>query len=362
MSPKPSISRRSFVKRVGAVGALPLAQVSSDNGDTDRLPELKDKYGVVQWMDVPSQWNEHRQRAERVCENLRERNANSEGVIETGLIAAPETYGGKRGFEVEIGVQSDRLNVELPDHEQNVPVSTVETEAPAELCYNSTYNGIKGSVKVSDSQSSYGSTAWKVNHSGQTFMLTAHHVVDDANLNDGVYGDGSPRSFDEIGGVYEYSSDLDIALIDTDRSIQNSIEGENNQWNIGGWVTESGISSRVTSPFDGYTAMGCTTGETNGGLGKYHIGGSYSNQIDADFGGHGVRGNANSAPGDSGGPSFSVHNGDAYLTHLVTHGDPKAGRQSYNNNCLNENPYKKGLGTAAYHLDPGYEVDGSSRS
>lgn len=80
------------------------------------------------------------------------------------------------------------------------------------------------------------------------------------------------------------------------------------------------------------------------------------------FGGEGVRGDAIAAKGDSGAPAFSVHNGEAFVTHMIAAGDTKAGKLSTNSNCANNDPYKKSIGTAAYHLNNiGYQAVGSSR-
>lgn len=149
------------------------------------------------------------------------------------------------------------------------------------------------------------------------------------------------------------------------RSIPNKIIGEGTTYPIGGWVTEDGICDRVCAAFDGYRKMGATTGETTGGLGKYHIDDSYSGS-GPSFEGHGVRGSADAAKIDSGGPAFSLHGGDAYLTHMISQGDKNFGKDTDTTyHCHSDfHPFKKSLGPAAYyiHNEYNYEIQGSSRS
>jgi hypothetical protein len=175
-------------------------------------------------------------------------------------------------------------------------------------------------VKIFDgneSDSSRGTTGWKVVVNGVECVLTAAHNVSGTTS---VYGDpdltGTPQ---KVGEVHqrESTSTLDVAAVKSSRSIPNKIIGDGSTYPIGGWVTEEGISSRVSDWYDGFRKMGITTGETTGGLGKYHIDGSY-HYATPSYGGHGVRGDAIVASGDSGGPAFSVHGGDEskYVNHL----------------------------------------------
>ena len=127
----------------------------------------------------------------------------------------------------------------------------------------------------------------------------------------------------------------------------------------GGYVTENGICERASDAFDGFTKMGCTTGETVGGIGACHIEDCPNGSTSADFHGHGVRGSADVAQGDSGGTGYSRHNGEGFVTHMMTHGcDFKN-----TNNYMNANRYDMCLGTAAYHINNRHwDVYGSSHS
>ncbi|MFC6723111.1 hypothetical protein ACFQE1_01630 [Halobium palmae] len=357
-------TRRGVLKKMGAGAFLPLGGFASQSEEMVKLPELRNNEGVVKWIEVPKAWADHKRQAEKVSNELQKEYAGAEGVVEVGLVAASERYGGKRGLEVEVGVDSDVITAEITDHTNGIPVQTVQRkQATVDLCYNHSYDDLPGGVQIGNQASgtvSVGTTAWKVEHSGEMMMLTARHVIPSTQ---DVYGDQSGSSLQKVGEVDSRDSDTDMAAVESSRSIPNQIQGDGSTYDIGGWVTESGISNRVTSPIDGYRKMGSTTGETTGGLGKYHIGANYDSDVDPSYDGHGVRGSADAASGDSGGPAFSLHNGDAYVISLVTQGDPKAGQRNSNSNCRNINPYKKSIGTAAYRLNNnGYQAQGSSHS
>jgi hypothetical protein len=364
-------------------GVAPFGYLAQKTDSTVNLPELRDQEGVVKWMEVPREWVDHRDAAERAREALgerfsfddrnalqaphEERNTNipefvENGVVELGLERAPETYGGKNGFQLSVTVDPDHLSVEIPDSVNGIPVVTEEREGPpVDLCLNSTYGDVSGGVKVSDGADSgkYGTTAFKVYypHSDEYYMITAAHVVNSGD----VYGDGTVFNFEQIGSVYHsYSQEeQDFTVFSCSRNINNTIEGDGNTYDIGGWVTEDGISSRVSSWTDGYRKSGCTTGETTDGLGKYKIGDSYHSDTPS-YAGEGVRESATAAGGDSGGTGFSLHDGEAYVTHLITQGDPKSTQSTAD--CNNADQYSKSMGVAVYLINSAYNVIGSSHS
>lgn len=361
MSERPTDTRRNVLKKLGAGAFLPFGSFANKQTETEKLPDLMNQNGVVKWMEVPKPWAEQKRRAVTVSENLSQRFSNDPGVVETGLVAAPEQFGGKRGLQVEIGINSDKLKSEIPDHVDGVPVTTTEkSEAPVPLCVNHSYNGFPGGVAIWDANGYRGTSGWKVEYNGSDHMVTAAHVADTTD----IYGDkNSLGQVEKIGETADRKSSLDVAVIDANRSIPNQIEGESTTYSIGGWVHEDGICSRASDWFDGYRKVGSTSGKTEGGIGKCHIDDGYDSDTPS-FGGHGVRGDATAAGGDSGGPAFSLHDGDAYITHIISHGDPKVDEyQSTWCSGTDETTYNKSMGTAAYHINSqGYKIIGSSRS
>lgn len=362
MSERFTDTRRGVLKKLGAGALLPFGNLANKQAKTEKLPELMNQNGVVKWMEVPKQWANQKRRAVTVSDNLSQRFSNNPGVVEVGLIAAPEEYGGKRGLQVELGIDSDKLETELPNNVDGVPVITTERkEAPVDVCVNNSYDNLPGGVAIWNGNGERGTSGWKVEYNGTDCMMTAAHVA----TTDVIYGDKKwDNTVEKIGDVVarESRSTLDLAVIDANRSIPNTIEGESTTYSIGGWVHEDGICSRASDWYDGYRKIGSTTGKREGGIGKCHISDSYDSATPS-YGGHGVRGSAAVAEGDSGGPAFSLHDGDAYITHIVTQGDPKVDdyKDTYCNN--EKTTWNKSLGTAAYHINSkGYKIIGSSHS
>ncbi|MEZ3116090.1 hypothetical protein RYH80_09210 [Halobaculum sp. MBLA0147] len=368
--PTRQIDRRDALGLLGA-SLVPTVGHGSDDGGTVRLPTLASPDGVERWRHVPAAWNEHRLRARRARNRVADRLLGTAGVVDVGLRAGTERYGGRRGFAIDVGVRDDgssggkgggasgaasAVAAELPARVDGVPVETSSRgDYPTALCHRHEYDAVAGGLRVGDGPDGpVGSTGWPVRHGGERRLLSADHVFDDET----VYGDESDGDLQRIGRVASRESPTDTAVLETDRTVDNEIRGEYDTYEIAGWVTESGIATRVTDPFDGYRTMGTVTGETTGGLGKYHVDAGYHSELPS-FDGHGVRGSAAAAPGDSGGVAFTLVDGDAYLVSLVTHGDPTAGRGTPGDNCADATAYRVSLGTAAYHLDAsGYEVLG----
>lgn len=371
MSDQPTrqIDRRGALGLLGA-SLVPTVGRVSDDGGTVRLPTLASPDGVERWRHVPAAWNEHRLRAQRARRRVANRLLGTLGVVDVGLRAGSERYGGRRGFAIDVGVRDDipggngggasgaasAVAAEVPARVDGVPVETSSrADRPAALCHRHEYDAVAGGLRVGDGPNGpVGSTGWPVRHEGRRRLLSADHVFD----GEAVYGDESDGELQRIGRVASRESSTDTAVLETNRTVDNEIRGEYDTYEIAGWVTESGIATRVTDPFDGYRTMGTVTGETTGGLGRYHVDAGYHPKLPS-FDGHGVRGSAAAAPGDSGGVAFTLEDGDAYLLSLVTHGDPSAGRGTPADNCASATAYRVSLGTAAYHLDDsGYEVLG----
>ncbi len=158
-----SQTRRSVLKKLGASGALPVASLGGNGDDSVRLPELRNQEGVVSWTEVPKSWNQHRKQVERVTEKIKSSYGDRAGVVEVGITAAPERFGNKRGFEVEVTIDPGRIKTEIPDRMNGVSVRTTErNESLAELCKNDSYSGLPGGVLVVNGNlDSVGTTGWQ---------------------------------------------------------------------------------------------------------------------------------------------------------------------------------------------------------
>jgi len=315
---------------------------------------------VVKWEKVPSSWLEHKKHVIDVRERRGEKILHKSGVKAIAVIAGTESYGGKRGLQLEVEV--DKANKDkIPDTVEGVSVKKVEPRERHDVtlpCYNESYSDLPGGAAVakgSSTTSEFGSTGITVNLDGQFGTLSAYHLKSSGD----IYGDYNGSSWQKVGSIYAANSKMDIIVITSSRVNQPDILEQSGSEHQGGYVTESGIGSRVSDPFDGYTQMGVTTGETVGGLGAYHVSSCPGSCSFATYHGHGVRGSADLAGGDSGGCGYSMHNGDAFVTHITTQSD----EYKNTNNCINANRFNRAWGTAAYHINnQHWSVVGKSHS
>lgn len=359
MSEEQNDTRRRVLKKFGAASVLPFGSFAIDR--STRIPHFVNQNGVVKSEKVPRRWANHKDNIIQTKERLSSKLLSRPGIKEVGITAEPDKkIGDKRKLQIEVGKDPNRSQNDLPEEANGIRVAYEnKEEAPVDLCYNGEFDNFPGGARLQDGNSgtvSLGTAGWKVNHNGSSKMLGAWHVFSD---NQEVYGDTQDLSkAEQIGSVDHHDSDRDVCTISTDRDIDNIILGEDTTYDIGGWVHEDGVCSRASDWWDGYRNAGAITGETTGGIGKCHIDDDYNSQFPS-YGGHGVRGSARGATGDSGAPSFSLHDGDAYLIYMVTQGEES--RTPYN--CIDASEYEKTLGTAAYELnDQGYSIQGSSRS
>lgn len=350
-----TVSRRNVIKSAG-VGALPASLVTSSDS-TEEIPILHNGEEVVKWKEVPSSWVEHKDHVIDVRQARGKALLNKDGVHAIALIPSSETYGGKPGRQIELEVEKGARD-KIPDEVDGVPIKTVEPRERenATSCYNNSYSDLPGGVcvaKDSSSNAEYGSAGITVYLGGGKYGVTsAYHLTSSGD----IYGDYDGSSFKNIGSVFTGIGEMDIIVIESSRSFSKEIMEESGTVSQAGYVTEDGIVDRADASFDGYRKMGVTTGETTGGIGGHHI---ETGPENIDYHGHGVRGSANMADGDSGGVAYSMHDGDAYTTNITT----QMSGSLYNyDNCKNNAVYSKSLGTAAYHINEHWDVVGSSHS
>lgn len=349
-------SRRDVIKS-SAAGILPIG-FATRSESTEEIPILHNGEEVVKWKEVPSSWVEHKDHAIDVRQNTGESLLNREGVHAIALIPSSETYGGKPGRQIELEVENGKRD-KIPDEVDGIPIKKVEPrERKDKTCYNSSYDDFPGGVAVStdSSGSEVGSTGISVYLGGGKYGITsAYHLTSSGD----IYGDYDGSSWQNIGSVFTGIGDMDVIVIESSRSFPSDVKDESGTVSQAGYVTEDGIVDRADAAFDGYRKMGITTGETTGGIGAHHVEETPDDDSFGDYHGHGVRGSAGMAAGDSGGIAYSMHNGDAYATNITT----QSGGDVYNyDNCRNKPVSYKSYGTAAYHINEHWDVVGSSHS
>lgn len=360
------VNRRKFLVAAGSVvgvGSLP-TKVSAAGDDTIRVPKYKKSPGkVTEWMEVPRSWHEHHKHSKNALNQFNKNHLHKQGLHETGLVAADKRYGDKRGFKIQVFVDPEKFDSSVPSEEDGIRVSV--EERPDEnnpLCYNiGTYNLVPGGVNMYDSSPNSGlaTTGYPLQDAstGEDLLLGASHPFAKCDV---VSGDTTWTVDEKIGEIERGSVGLDYVLTNYSGSFSyNEIEGESgNSYTPIGYASENEIGNRVSSLFDGYSSMGCATGRTTGGLGGKNI--TAANTCN-DFNGEGVRGDADSANGDSGGPCFDIQNGgaDAELLYHVSRGTPETKKGEIYLDCIDSTVdlFNKHEGPAAYAVfNRGYEI------
>jgi hypothetical protein len=359
-------SRRSFLTATGSLGVASLTGIETVGALTykRRVPKYFDGDEVVETMKVPQAWIDQDNQAQEALENLNASYMSKDGVMETGLVRSEQTFGGKNGFDIEVVVDETQPTPDLPDAVSGVTVRVKEAKPDNKLleCKNTgNLSDYPGGINIFDdspdsSTRSAGTSGYRVVYEGSEYILTAAHTFEDCGWS---RSDETYQLDYQLGEVYTGDIGADLVLSDASANnfdIINKIrEPDGTFRSISGYASESEISNRVSDFFDGYRKIGIATGKTTGGLGKKDI----TKDNCYDLRGEGVRGSADAAKGDSGGPAYSVENNDAYLLYHVSQG---AGENvDYTIDCGGtQYPYKKCVGTAAYWVNNnGYKIKSS---
>lgn len=358
------ISRRKVLAATGATGVLFTAPsiVGASGNNSVRVPKYKKSPNeVTEWMEVPKKWHNHHKKAKKVLtrfnkeQGMSKRSRNN-GVHETGLVAAEESVDGKRGFKIEV-LAEKRKHDEIPDSKEGIAIDKKASDGNYEpLCENTgTFDPVLGGVNIFDSNYSnpgfgdpLSTSGYPVEYNGTRHLVAAAHSFADCAVNQ---GDDTYTVDDRVGSISMGSVALDYVVTDTDSvTCENSILSGGNKYTPTEYASESEVGNRVSSPFDGHTAMGCTTGETTGGLGKKNV--QLGNCHTLDY--EGVRCSADSASGDSGGPWFDKKNNgsDAIIISHTSQGLAKHEKGSTYVNCRDRyvTLYNKTYGPGAYYM------------
>ena len=313
-------SKRDFLKTVGTVGATGIigTGVVGATVRKKRVPKYVRGDEIIQTMKVPQPWLAQDDKAEAAVEALNRTHFGKDGVLETGLVRSEQTFGGWNGFDIEVVVDETQPIPSLPDEVSGVTVR-VEKQNPEErrqqACKNiDDYYNYKEGVNIFDSESGSrhaGTSGYRATKNGNEYMITAAHTFQ--STCDVVEGQATYQYSSQIGNIQ--GGDVEADFVATDGSslsgsiVNKVLEPDGTTRNISGSASEEEIDRRVSDYFDGYTKLGITTGKTTGGLGKKNITKSSCN----DLHGEGIRGSSDGANGDSGGPYYSVENGDAFI-------------------------------------------------
>lgn len=325
--------RRTVLKK-GAIVASGLHLAATPgvgaNGKTVRLPKFTSGDEVLEYFEVPREWDVHRKHVKNVQRRVIDRYADDTGVHGIGLSRSSKTYGGKNGLQVTLAVSDSYDGTDIPASIDGVPVTTDLGERGrfggcsisdgTENCVNKESDTtVRGGEYVSG-----GTAATKMSDGdGNEFLLAVAHLFrSDSNCPSDVNG-STAKTYGgtKIGTVDASNVVDDWAVIDlnSDSDTDTRIDDNANYPHCKGVVSEATLQdweSRSKSNRPCLYQMGRTTGKTTGRL-KYanYAETSWNSCVDYDSDGSadGVYTYCGFGQGDSGGPTWHAKNGDAYL-------------------------------------------------
>ncbi len=264
--------------------------------------------------------------ARRVKDSLESHFSGNKSIVDVSIVPGKTDIGGRKANAVQVDVQQESApDVSVPDYQEGVSVRTKsvkrdDNEVSLQFCNNmGDYDGVVGGVEsraIQDGDNTLdetGTICCPVKKDSTEYALVANHMFlpndseCDGNWDKRLFQDDAD---DYIGKVKRYNESMDYALVkpyDSSVSMQQRVESES--WSDGeiiSHVTKTGLQDYMATETTVYK-MGVSTGKGSGTIRK----------IDASFtkgcpniDGEGVRTEASSAAGDSGGPHYLPTNSD----------------------------------------------------
>lgn len=365
--------RRNILKASASIFSMTGLQGALSNKGTDRIkvPKYLGADGVKEWMKVPRKWYNHYHGVIADKEDFDTHHQDYPGIARTSVTGDPDRkVAGKTAFQIEVSVDTDEQENEIPTKWKGTPVEIVEAAeahpagqcSPCTTCFvNDCYwpNLPGGTVIQSKETGSVGTIMCLIEKGGIPYVLTAAHLGDvcDGKLDQ---GDKFHQRNRTIGEVEEYSKSADYVLVDGSGGNHDKtdiLHDGDEEHEINGVVSETAIGDLIDSdPSDGCEEasdpvyeMGWTTGRTKGCVIDTHVKEWFSPCWTFDS--EGVEFSNKNADGDSGGPVFVDNGGWVYMVCMYSTHYGDAGSM-----CGGRKIGETGAGTAAYHLRNNYNM------
>lgn len=247
-----STTRRNALRVIGAGGATitgsgllvsPTSASRSDETVTITTVKVGNEPRVQK--EVPADWWNYEERAERVKEQLRAQYRDISAIEGVGLGVSHETIADKKKSTVTVQVDPETgTNVDIPSAVGDVPIEVIDATRPElDACYDDSYDFIPGGVVVGNAMGGVGTATCPVTASnGEKRLMTCGHLFDDCydDLTDyGLYQSGQ-----YVGPVVDNSIKQDWLTAKRDQ--YSDVEGFDNtivdtNARLAGRVTYSGL-------------------------------------------------------------------------------------------------------------------------
>lgn len=331
------LDRRTILESVGStIGLSGIAGIvkGRKQNDTITYPKFVSGAEVIDYIEVPKDWDQHRLHVKEVLNENREQLESPKGVISTEMVEGEEKYGGKTGFAIQVVVNDRYEEGSHPEQQDGVKIKIEHSEngyftggacedqdTSSDNCTNNEdTDRVDGGQNLGWAElDAKGSSGCRCSYNGSEALLTGGHLFwkncDDATSND-LTGRNAEAVSELVGETTKVDVKGDWAVVD------NSFGGEYTYYiddndafpYVDGYITEDTLDAWVSTD-DCLVKMGRTTGLTHGAVKATNV--SYTNPDCTDMRGEGVKTNASFAEGDSGCPTYRNSNGDAYIASIT---------------------------------------------
>ncbi|WP_225332869.1 S1 family peptidase [Halomicrobium urmianum] len=340
--------RRTFLTTIGSAATLSTAGCSVRSGSSNgaQVPTLLAGDEAVRRDRVPDTWKAHVETVWIARERLGEQLSGLEDVVGLKVVRSDVEYGGRPGLRLGVELASPEAEIDLPKDVEGIPVSVEEAlERGLSACYNDAdFDPVPGGVIVEAAEGgAFGTACCRVFDGGEPRLLTAAHLWESCNREDAV-GSRTTQNGRYLGPVVRYDQNRDVAMVAPE---ELELDGDikligSERRPIGGRVSEWGLALFLTGDHT-VRKIGTSSGNTTGRVTGMAVEEGWEQCV--DFGGNGVEAEYRNVPGDSGGPVFYEHEGEAFLVSVQQMWLREVGTA-----CDDRLAADRGRGTAAAHL------------
>lgn len=331
-----STTRRGALRALGAgafLGSDLLGAVRGANPKMVDVPELLSGNTVVEYMEVPEDWLQHRNHAREAKRNLLDRIGDRPYVFDLGLTGGDATYGGATGFKIRVRVTDTTKASALPDRVDEIPVAVEPTPESHGFggCHNANDEEYAaGGEAVGWEGHGFGTATTGVIHENksETHLLHCAHVFwsdcDDAKSG-GLEGRDAYRgtsftdttSIGQVTGSWDRKGDYAVIEPDGDSTFYRYIDENDDYPDVVGCLSENKIDWLGSNDDDEpILKMGVTNGKNYGDVVASDVSFTFTC---INFRDEGVEATTDFGNGDSGGPTYLLRNGDAYISHVSSY-------------------------------------------
>lgn len=354
-TPEEGSNRRQYLKHCSSA-LVPVAFTSSvsASGKRRKIGTQRNKEGIVKKREVPQSWFAHIRAVRQARKNVEERVRDLPQVQSIGSYKSEKKFGGLRGQHIKVGVKKGASQKKIPNESNGIRVETTEAEEIRPLScggFTSNINPAPGGVECNGDEWGTATLGVEVDGINQDdLLLTCAHLWNDYCSTDITNKDGY-QGGNHYGKVEQFDDNTDWAVIDGadgiygDEESKAYIKDTNGEHKVNTWYIENGIDILIGDD-ESVKKMGTTTGVTSGEIQGKDI----NNAVNCiTFGGEGIYVRAESAPGDSGAPSYRINDeGKAVMVGTVN-----VGGSGNNTHQCNGKSLESGFnfyGNSFYHL------------